>query len=97
MVDYFKKHPDISKIESNSIKSPIFIIGFPRTGTTFLHELLGLHPKVRMHYSWQQGEPVPKTHIENSEDLKKDSEKRYNNIAQQLRFKIFLSLAGDEI
>jgi hypothetical protein len=53
-------------MESNSIKSPIFIIGFPRTGTTFLHELLGLHPKVRMHYSWQQGEPVPKTHIEKS-------------------------------
>jgi hypothetical protein len=80
MVDYFKKHPNILKIESNSIKSPIFIIGFPRTGTTFLHELLGLHPKVRMHYSWQQGEPVPKTHIEKTEYLKKDTELRYKSI-----------------
>ena len=48
--DYLKKHPSIEK---NELKPPIFVIGFPRTGTTFLHELLGLHPEVRMHYSWE--------------------------------------------
>jgi hypothetical protein len=48
MLEYIKRHPKISEIP---VKNPIFVIGFPRTGTTFLHELLGLHPKVRIRSS----------------------------------------------
>lgn len=45
MLEYVKRHPSITKIP---VKNPIFVIGFPRTGTTFLHEMLGLHPTVRL-------------------------------------------------
>ena len=59
-VDYLKHHPEVSRV---ALKDPIFVIGFPRTGTTFLHELLGLHPGVRMHYTWEQIDPVPHTYL----------------------------------
>lgn len=74
MVDFLKKHPDIVKV---SVRRPVFVIGFPRTGTTFLHELLGLHPDVRMHYSWEQMDPVPKTDVESMEALIADRKRRY--------------------
>ena len=38
MVEYVRRHPQIQTIK---LDSPVFVIGFPRTGTTFLHELLG--------------------------------------------------------
>jgi hypothetical protein len=72
--DYLKKHPQILDIK---LRSPVFVIGFPRTGTTFLHEMLGLHEGVRMHYTWEQMDPVPKTHEESIEAQKKDGELRY--------------------
>jgi hypothetical protein len=52
LIDYCKKHPKVKDIAFE--KPPTFVIGFPRTGTTFLHELLGLHPDVRQHYTWEQ-------------------------------------------
>jgi hypothetical protein len=75
-IDYLKKHPDIEKIQ---IKPPVFVIGFPRTGTTFLHELLGLHESVRMHYTWEQVSLVPNTDNESLESLEKDRKQRYQN------------------
>ena len=74
LFDYLKKHPTIQNIK---LKSPVFVIGFPRTGTTFLHEMLGLHESVRMHYTWEQMDPVPTTHDESIEAQKKDGEVRY--------------------
>jgi hypothetical protein len=35
-------------IESQQIKKPIFIIALPRTGTTFLYNLLGCDPAARL-------------------------------------------------
>ena len=42
---------------------PIFILGLPRTGTTFVHELLALHPECRAPLYWEcaslvRGAPV---------------------------------------
>ena len=74
MIDFLKRHPDIEKI---SVRKPVFVIGFPRTGTTFLHELLGLHPEVRMHYSWEQMDPVPRTDNESMEARTADRQRRY--------------------
>ena len=74
LFDYLKMHPQIQKIK---LKSPVFVIGFPRTGTTFLHEMLGLHEGVRMHYTWEQFEPIPVTHDESIEAQTKDRKKRY--------------------
>eukprot|EP01035_Chromulina_nebulosa_P016957 gene16957-22449_t len=92
LVDYFKKHPHV---ESIPVKSPIFIIGFPRTGTTFLHELLGLHPDVKVHYSWEQVEPVPRTDSESLIDLTNDRKLRYKT--NKTFFDTALLLAGSDI
>ena len=59
------------------VKKPLFVIGFPRTGTTFLHEMLGLHPLLRMHYLWEQYEHVPTTSSEDCIELLKDRRERY--------------------
>ena len=91
-VDYLKRNPMIEKIP---MKSPIFVIGFPRTGTTFLHELLGLHPQVRMHYSWEQMEPVPRTKSDRKSDLTVDRLVRYNS--NKAKFNTLTMLAGDSI
>ena len=61
------------------LRGPVFVVGFTRTGTTFLHELLGLHPAVRSHRSWEQMYPVPSTHSEEPSDLRADREKRYQS------------------
>ena len=47
----FKKNPEILKL---SIKNPIFIIGFPRTGTTFLQNLLFQDNRFRHLHYWEQ-------------------------------------------
>jgi hypothetical protein len=41
------------------IKAPIFIVGLPRTGTTFLQELLGQDESLRTTKMWELMEPVP--------------------------------------
>lgn len=90
--DYLRKHPEIEKLP---MKDPIFIIGFPRTGTTFLHELLGIHPEVRMHYSWEQFDPIPGTDDSSLDTLEADRRRRYS--ANRGSFDMFLRLAGDRI
>lgn len=84
------------QISTIPIRRPIFVIGFPRTGTTFLHELLGLHPSVRMHYTWQQMDPVPtnKTTTDLS-TLKKDLQDRKE--MNRITFNTLLQLGGNAI
>jgi len=90
LVDYLKKHPNIEKIK---MKPPIFVIGFPRTGTTFLHEMLGLNENVRSHYTWEQFDPIPTTNDESIEAQGADRKKRYNknNAFFHLMFKTLIS------
>lgn len=99
-IDYLERHP---QIERKPLKSdPIFVIGFPRTGTTFLHELLGLHPKVRMHYTWEQISPVPNMSISESysenerlQIMRSDRKQRYD--ANYNSFGFIIALLGDAI
>lgn len=91
-MNYLMKHPRITRIP---VKKPIFIIGFTRTGTTFLHELLGLHPSVKMHYTWQQMNPVPSTDEETFAAVQKDLQDRYKNFRTQ--FNLVLDLCGGNI
>ena len=93
LVQYLKEHPEVRDLKFHA--PPVFTIGFPRTGTTFLHELLGLHPEVKMHYTWEQMEPVPLTKETSAEALTKDRQKRYDK--NKLRMKIMLYLSGDDI
>ncbi|CAM9678123.1 unnamed protein product, partial [Ectocarpus fasciculatus] len=90
--DYMKRHPEVKEIK---MKDPIFIIGFPRTGTTFLHELLGIHPDVRMHYSWEQFDPIPSTDDSSLVAHTADRKKRYEQ--NKGAFNLFLAYAGDRI
>ena len=49
--DYLKRHPEITQYP---IQKPIFIVGFPRTGTTLLQNLLSLEDGRRSLKFWEQ-------------------------------------------
>jgi len=51
-----QRHPDI---EQTRIERPIFVLGFPRTGTTVLQNLLCLQPGRRGLRFWELVTPVP--------------------------------------
>jgi len=46
-------------LETSCIEQPIFIIGMPRTGSTFLHELLAQDPGNRAPRLWEVMFPLP--------------------------------------
>ena len=54
--DTFKRHPEILNCP---IPRPLFIVGFPRTGTTLLHNLLALDPEARAPMMWELLWPAP--------------------------------------
>jgi len=54
--DYHRRHPDAADIE---IERPVFIVGFPRTGTTLLQNLLALEDGARALQFWELYTPVP--------------------------------------
>ncbi len=51
-----REHPEIAREE---IRSPLFIVGLPRTGTTILHALLTADPHHRAPLTWEVMEPSP--------------------------------------
>ena len=51
-----RTHPDIAREE---IRRPIFVAGFPRSGTTLLHSLLAEDPDVLAPQSWHVHTPSP--------------------------------------
>ncbi len=91
-IDFMKRHPQIRHV---SIHRPIFVIGFPRTGTTLLHELLGLHSKARMHYTWEQMEHVPTTHEETISAQRINRQRRYAE--NKPHFERILKVMGSNI
>jgi len=50
------------------IRRPIFITGMPRSGSSFLHEVLGEDPGNRAPRVWEVMFPVPEGHSRNGED-----------------------------
>ncbi|MBZ0256192.1 sulfotransferase [bacterium] len=52
----WKRQPEISSVE---IKAPIVILGFPRTGTTYLHQLMSNDPAHRTLRYWELLFPSP--------------------------------------
>lgn len=54
--DLISKHPEI---EGERIDRPLFVLGWPRTGTTLLQRLLSLHDGARFLPFWEAYEPVP--------------------------------------
>jgi len=56
LVENFKHFPAIAR---EDIRHPIFIIGLPRTGSTFLHNLLAQDPNNRAPLTWEVLSPSP--------------------------------------
>jgi hypothetical protein len=54
--DYCTRHPEIL---SEEIKSPVLIIGLPRTGTTMLHRVLARDPRFYNMAWWEARFPSP--------------------------------------
>ncbi|OPX36341.1 MAG: hypothetical protein B1H11_07615 [Desulfobacteraceae bacterium 4484_190.1] len=51
-----KRYPEIQDVP---VRKPLFITGFPRTGTTFLHNLLACDPRARVPLMWELYLPSP--------------------------------------
>jgi hypothetical protein len=71
-IQYLKDCPQVLQIP---IRSPVFVLGLPRTGTTFLHQLLSLDPSVRAPKLWELLASVPKIrgdYKSNPEGFQKD-------------------------
>ena len=68
LIDYMKKHPEVANVK---IERPVFIVGFPRTGTTLLQNLLHLSEDRRALEFWELTNPIPV-----SNDPQKDIAKR---------------------
>lgn len=60
---------DDPSIEATELPSPIFLIGWMRTGTTFAHRLLAQDPETRTMPYWESMFPVPP---ESGEDTRPD-------------------------
>ncbi len=58
VVEYGKRH---AEVRSERVAAPVFIIGMPRSGTTFLHNLLMFDPQFRAPRLWEIQDPVPPT------------------------------------
>ena len=53
---FLKAHP---KVLEQEVRTPIFITGAPRTGTSLLQRLLAADPASRSLRSWEMADPVP--------------------------------------
>jgi hypothetical protein len=81
--EYLKRHP---LVEKQAVRPPIFVIGFPRTGTTFLHELLCLHEKTQCHYMWEQLQVAPAIEDESLPAMEKDRRERYRALEGDFKY-----------
>ena len=56
IIDTYKRHPEIDQEE---IREPVFILGFGRSGTTILHEVLSQDRQFRAVRRWEAMYPCP--------------------------------------
>jgi Sulfotransferase family len=54
--DWLSRHPETLQ---QRVKSPVFILGMPRAGTTMLLNLLALDPQHRVYWNWESNREVP--------------------------------------
>lgn len=82
LIDYMKKHPAVADIP---IERPVFIVGFPRTGTTLLQNLLHLSEDRRALEFWELTNPIPV-----SDNRQKDIETRQRRTKNRLAIADFV-------
>ena len=78
VVDSLKKDPSIAK---RKIEKPIFIVGWFRTATTSLHNLLSLDPRHRAPDCWELCYPSVEV-----DDPKRDFKRRFNRTRAKFNF-----------
>ena len=66
---YLAAHPELAE---KKVERPVFVLGFPRTGTTLLQNLLGLDEAQRCLRFWEIQTPIPL-----DADPRRDRDKRY--------------------
>jgi Sulfotransferase family len=49
---WYREHPEL---ENLTVRGPVDIVGFPRTGTTALANMMSLDPQFRCLRGWEQG------------------------------------------
>lgn len=84
-IQYLKDSPDVLDVP---VRKPVFVVGLPRTGTTFLHRLLSLDPAVRAPLLWELLSPVPgvlKKSGALSDDFAKDAAFRAEAVRLQIK------------
>jgi hypothetical protein len=73
-VQYLKDTPAVLDVP---VPGPLFVMGLPRTGTTYLHRLLSLDPASRAPLLWELINPVPIVGGDSTaEEFEKDRIKR---------------------
>lgn len=75
--DYVEKHPEVRDQE---IEKPIFILGFPRTGTTLLYNLLSQYPTARSIHFWELQNLIPPPNPNDIETKNRKIEKINQNL-----------------
>ena len=58
-LNYVNDRKQFPEISEQKIVKPVFIIGFPRTGTTILHDILAQDPDSRAPLTWETMFPSP--------------------------------------
>jgi hypothetical protein len=89
MNEYVKRHPEVLDIE---VKRPVFVLGFPRTGTTVLQNLLCLDEGRRGLEFWELTHPVPLL-----EDRARDERKRKKSAQSMLDIGYFIAPEMGEV
>ena len=67
--DLIKRHPEIEQV---SLESPIVIAGLPRSGTTYMLQLMGADPRLRALPHWEGIRPVGDRYIVDGKDTRFD-------------------------
>jgi hypothetical protein len=59
--DLLARHPEVEQVQ---VEAPLVIVGFPRTGTTLLQNLLACDPSNRPALLWEMRSPVTPPHAD---------------------------------
>jgi hypothetical protein len=81
-----RAHDANPALAATPVTAPIFILGLPRSGTTFLHSLLGQDSESLVPRAWQTIYPAPRP-----ADFRADSDRRVRSVDRQ--FQLFGDLA----
>jgi hypothetical protein len=77
----FRAHRENPALASAPVAAPIFILGLPRSGTSFLHALLAEDPNNLVPRNWQTIYPAPR-----DQDFDPARDARARKVDNQLRF-----------